>query len=144
MYDPPEIGELVAAVREFVERRALPALEGHTAFHARVAANALAIVERQLRLGAESEAAELLRLRALLGREGSLLELNRELCARIRSGEIGLATPGLAEHLRETTLAKLAVDQPGYSGYLRALAAGEAAARRGSGRVRDGGAQRSS
>ena len=122
MYDRPEISELVAAVREFVERRALPALEGHTAFHARVAANALAIVERQLRLGAESEAAERLRLRALLGRDGSLAELNRELCARIRSGELGLATPGLAEHLRATTLAKLAVDQPHYSGYLRALA----------------------
>ena len=40
MYDHPEIGELVAAVREFLERRALPELEGHTAFHARVAANA--------------------------------------------------------------------------------------------------------
>src|SRR3990172_6049878 len=96
MYDRPEIGELVAAVREFLERRALPELAGHTAFHARVAANALAIVERQLRLGPEAEAAELLRLRALLGRGGSLPELNRELCARIRSGEIGLATPGLA------------------------------------------------
>ena len=123
MYDRPEIGELVAAVREFLERRALPELEGHTAFHARVAANALAIVERQLRLGPEAETAELLRLRALLGRDGSLAELNRELCARIRSGEIGLATPGLAEHLRATTLAKLAVDQPRYSGHLRALAA---------------------
>jgi hypothetical protein len=122
MYDRPEIGELVAAVREFLERHALPELEGRTAFHARVAANALAIVERQLRLGPEAEAAEHARLRALLGRDGGLAELNRELCARIRSGEIGLETPGLAPHLRETTLAKLAVDQPGYSGHRRALA----------------------
>ncbi len=126
MYDRPEIGELVAAVRDFLERRVLPELEGHTAFHARVAANALAIVERQIRLGPEAEAAESLRLRALLGRDGSLPELNRELCARIRSGEIGLETPGLAEHLRATTLAKLAVDQPRYSGHLRALAARDA------------------
>jgi hypothetical protein len=58
----------------------------------------------------------------MLGHDGSLDELNRELCARIRSGEIGLGTPGLGEHLRQTTLAKLAVDQPKYSGYLRALA----------------------
>jgi hypothetical protein len=122
MYDPPEIAELVAAVRDFLERQALPKLEGHTAFHARVSANALAIVERQLRLGPEADAAEQKRLRALLGRDGSSDELNRELCARIRSGQIGLATPGLAEHLRATTLAKLAVDQPKYSGYLRALA----------------------
>ena len=125
MYDQPTLAELVAAVRDFVERQAAPALEGHAAFHARVAVNALAIVERQLRLAPEAEAEELARLQALLGRDGSLEELNRVLCARIRAGDIGLATPGLAEHLRATTLAKLAVDQPKYSGYVRALAAGE-------------------
>jgi hypothetical protein len=32
-----------------------------------------------------------------------------------------LDTVGLAEHLRETTLAKLAVDQPRYAAYRRAL-----------------------
>lgn len=123
MYDKPEAAELVAVVREFIERRAMPALEGHAAFHARVAANALAIVERQLVLGPEHEAAERARLHALLGEddERSLDALNRELCRRIRSGEIGAHTPGLLAHLRETTLAKLAVDQPRYSGYRRAL-----------------------
>ena len=34
----------------------------------------------------------------------------------------GLATPGFTEHLWATTLAKLAVDQPNYSGYKAALA----------------------
>ena len=38
MYDPPSLAELVAVVREFIEQRAMPKLEGHTAFHARVAA----------------------------------------------------------------------------------------------------------
>lgn len=122
MYDPPRLSELVDAVRDFLERQAMPKLEGHTAFHARVAVNALAIVERQLRLGPQAEAAERERLRSLLGRDGSLDDLNRELCARIREGLIGLSTPGFPEHLRETTLAKLAVDQPNYSSYLRALA----------------------
>jgi hypothetical protein len=112
----------VSAVRDFLERQAMPKLEGHTAFHARVAVNALAIVERQLRLAPDAEAAERERLRALLGRDGTLDALNRELCTRIRAGEIGPSTPGLCAHLRETTLAKLAVDQPKYSGYLRALA----------------------
>jgi hypothetical protein len=125
MYDPPALDELVAAVREFLERDAMPRLEGRAAFHARVAANALAIVERQLALAPEAEAAERARLRELLGRDGGLAELNRELCARIRAGTLGLETPGLARHLRETTLAKLAVDQPKYSGHLRALAARE-------------------
>src|SRR5574342_209974 len=122
MYDRPTLIELVGAVRDFIERHAMPKLEGHAAFHARVAANALAIVERQLQQGPEAEAAERERLRALLGHDGGLEVQNRELCARIRSGELGLDTPGLAEHLRATTLAKVAVDQPKYSGYLRALA----------------------
>jgi len=38
--------ELVTAVRDFLEQRAMPELKGHTAFHARVAANALGIVAR--------------------------------------------------------------------------------------------------
>jgi hypothetical protein len=121
MYDQPSATELVAAVRAFLTEHAMPALEGRAAFHARVAANALGIVERQLRLAPEQESAELARLRELLGRDGTLLELNRELCRRIRAGELSLETPGLVSHLRETTLAKLAVDQPRYSGYRRAL-----------------------
>jgi len=124
MYDPPDLAELVGAVRDFLEKRAMPALEGHTAFHARVAVNALAIVERQLALGPRCEPAETERLEALLGTSGSLDAQNRELCRRIRAGELGLETPGLAAHLRETTLAKLAVDQPRYSGYQRALGTG--------------------
>jgi hypothetical protein len=118
--DRPSAAQLVAAVREFLERVAQPELSGHSAFGARVAANALAIVERELALGAGHDAAERERLRALLGGDGSLEDQNRELCRRIRSGAISLATPGLREHLRETALAKLSVDQPGYSAYRRA------------------------
>jgi hypothetical protein len=126
VYDQPTLAELVAVVREFLEHRALPALEGHTAFHARVAANALGIVERQLEHGTEAEAAERARLEALLGRTGTLDELNRELCRRIRAEEIGGDDADLMRHLRETTLAKLAVaklavDQPNYSRYRKAL-----------------------
>lgn len=121
MHDRPGQAQLVAAVREFLERIALPELRGHTAFHARVAVNALAIVERELALGPEQEAAERARLRALLGSDGPLEAQNRELCRRLRAGLLGLDTPGLAEHLRATTLAKLAVDQPTYSGYRRAV-----------------------
>jgi len=121
MYDRPSATQLVAAVRDFLEKVAQPQLSGHSAFHARVAANALAIVERELALAAEQDAAERERLCALLGSDGPLEAQNRELCRAIRTGEIALETPGLFEHLRATTLAKLAVDQPGYSGYKRAL-----------------------
>ncbi len=100
----------------------MPQLPGHAAYHARVAANALDIVRRQLQLAPAAEADELLRLRALLQRDGSLAELNRLLCERIAAGEIGLHTPGLAGHLWQTTLDKLAVDQPGYDSYRREIA----------------------
>ena len=108
--------ELVDAVRAFLEQRAMPELKGHTAFHARVAANALGIVSRELRLGPASGAEERARLQALLGIDGSLDDLNRELCRRLREGAIGLDTAGLAEHLEKTTRDKIQIDQPNYSG----------------------------
>jgi len=53
--------------------------------------------------------------------DGALADLNRALAEKIRSGEADLATPGLAEHLWQTTLAKLAVDQPNYGSYRREM-----------------------
>jgi len=122
MMDQPSILELVTAVRDFIEQRAMPELEGHTAFHARVAANALSIVKRELETGGPSGEAERKRLRALLHQDGSLMELNRELCRRIREGGLDLDSPGLAEHLTLTTRDKVAIDQPNYSGLRRLLA----------------------
>ncbi|MEY9725580.1 hypothetical protein ABIA07_001481 [Bradyrhizobium yuanmingense] len=52
------------------------------------------------------------------------MELNRVLAHRIASGEMDLATPGLAEHLWATTMDKLAVDQPNYASYKRELGRG--------------------
>ena len=117
--DQPSMRELVEAVRDFLETKAMPELTGHTAFHARVAANALAIVARELEHGGRCAADEVARLAALLGSTGTLEELNRELCRRIREGSFDLDTPGLAEHLTLTTREKIAVDQPGYSGLRR-------------------------
>jgi hypothetical protein len=57
----------------------------------------------------------------LLGMPGSLGELNRVLAERIAKGEVDLQTPGLSEHLWQTTMAKLAVDQPNYASYKREL-----------------------
>jgi hypothetical protein len=116
MMDQPSMRELVEAVRDFLEQKAMPELKGHTAFHARVAANALSIVVRELEQGPKSADEELERLRNLLGHDGTLDNLNRELCKRIRDGAFTLDTPGLAEHLMITTREKVAIDQPNYSG----------------------------
>jgi hypothetical protein len=122
--DQPSIRELVDAVREFLETRAMPELKGHTAFHARVAANALAIVARELERAPVAAVEEHARLHVLLGRDGSLEELNRELCRRIRNGKFTLETPGLAIHLERTVRDKIAIDQPSYSGLKQALQRG--------------------
>jgi Domain of unknown function (DUF6285) len=117
--DEPTPSELVKAVADFLRNDIAPEISGHNAFKLRVAINALDLVTRQLALQGNSDAAELARLSQLLGIDGSLLDLNRALAARIASGEADLNTPGLAEHLWQTTMAKLAVDQPNYAAYRR-------------------------
>lgn len=116
MQDSPNLVELVGAVESFLRDRAMPELEGHTQFHARVAANVLAIIARELELGPEANKAEHARLEKLLGEEGSLEDLNARLCQAIRAGDITLATEGLKEHLLQTTMIKVEIDQPKYSG----------------------------
>jgi hypothetical protein len=118
MMDQPSAAEIVTAVREFIDRHAIPQLSGRTAFHARVASNALAIVLRELELGPAAAARETASLTRLLGQSGTLEELNRELCKRIRSGQIDPLDPALQAHLITTTLSKVEIDQPNYSGFV--------------------------
>jgi hypothetical protein len=120
MQDQPSAIELVDIVADFIRNHAMPQLQGHAAFHARVAANALDIVKRELQIAPKAAAEERERLAALLGHDGPIDEQNRELCARIGTGELSLETPGLADHLWAITMTKLAIDQPNYSGYVRA------------------------
>lgn len=120
MQDEPTPAEILASVAAFLREALLPLLPSHAAFQARVAANAVDLVRRQIELAPATDAAERERLRRLLGHDGSLEALNRELSHRIASGAIGPETPELLEHLWQTTLAKLAVDQPGYASYRRA------------------------
>jgi hypothetical protein len=119
MQDEPTPTELIKAVADFLRNDITPAISGHSAFKLRVAINALDLVTRQLALESSSDSAEAARLKQLLGMQGSLAELNRALADRIASGEADLQTPGLAEHLWQTTMDKLAVDQPNYASYRR-------------------------
>ncbi|MCK1710532.1 MULTISPECIES: DUF6285 domain-containing protein [unclassified Bradyrhizobium] len=121
MQDQPKPPELTKAVADFLRNDIAPLISGHQAFKLRVAINMLDLVTRQLTLEEGSDAAEVTRLRALLGTDGSVTELNRVLSERIAKGEIDLATPGLAEHLWQTTMDKLAIDQPNYASYKREL-----------------------
>ena len=121
MQDEPTPEELIKAVADFLRNDITPAISGHSAFKLRVGINALDLVTRQLAQKQGSDAAEAARLKQLLGADGSLAELNRALADQIAKGEVDLQTPGLSEHLWQTTLAKLAVDQPSYASYKREL-----------------------
>jgi hypothetical protein len=121
MQDEPTPTELIKAVADFLRTEVTPAIKGHNAFKLRVGINALDLVTRQLALEGPSDVAEAARLKALLGIDGSVIELNRALAEKIAKGEFDLTTPGLKEHLWQTTMDKLAVDQPNYSSYKREL-----------------------
>ncbi|OAE96292.1 hypothetical protein AYJ54_36650 [Bradyrhizobium centrolobii] len=121
MQDEPTPIELTTAVADFLRNDIAPLISGHQAFKLRVAINILDLVTRQLTLEEGSDAKEVERLGALLGLDDSVAELNRALAERIAKGEVDLATPGLAEHLWQTTMDKLAVDQPNYASYKREL-----------------------
>jgi Domain of unknown function (DUF6285) len=119
--DEPTPTELIKAVADFLRNEITPQIKGHNAFKLRVGINALDLVTRQLALAEEGDTAEAVRLKQLLSADGSLIELNRALSEKIASGEVDLQTPGLAEHLWQTTMNKLAVDQPNYASYKREL-----------------------
>ena len=121
MQDEPTPEELIKAVADFLRSDIAPIISGHNAFKLRVSINALDLVTRQLALQQGGDAAEAARLTKLLDMRGTLGELNRALAKRIANGEADLRTPGLADHLWQTTMDKLAVDQPNYAAYRREL-----------------------
>lgn len=118
----PNIRELTAAVGEWLRDDAEPGLSGRRGYHAKVAANVLGIVRRELALGPELQAAEAERLRKLLDRDGTRDELNAQLCAAIANASLTPdANPALIEHFWATTAGNLAIDQPEYATYRRLL-----------------------
>ena len=128
MQDRPTFDELLAAVERFLEDEVMPSSEGARRFHARVAANTLRIVRRELASDEKHLAAEWEGLDALLGaadrpadRSGlreAIRERNIALCDRIRSGEAdsGQFREAAHGHVRRTVRDKLLVTNPGWLG----------------------------
>lgn len=91
----PTAAQLVEAVREWVEGDVAEATEGRVRFHGRVAANALAMVERQLAVGPAQAEAHARRLAGLgvaddaelasAVREGRLADRRDEVVAAVRA-----------------------------------------------------------
>jgi hypothetical protein len=114
MQDRPTAAELLAAVRAFLDDELRPAVDGRLAFHARVAANALAMIERELRDGEGFAAAERDRAAALLGDDGEPAALERELARRIRDGSLDDRFAEVRDHVRATVREKLLIVNPDY------------------------------
>jgi hypothetical protein len=115
MQDRPTAIELLEAIREFLEHDVMPSVEGRVRFHSRVAINALGILERELRLGPELDAAERARLAALLGHDADLLTLTAELARRIRDGSLDDRRDEVVAAVRESVRAKLQIANPDYA-----------------------------
>jgi hypothetical protein len=109
-HDAPSATQLVEAVREWIERDVMSLTDDRLRFHARVAANALAIVERELEVGAEQADAHARRL------ERFGMADDAELAAAIRRREFGDRAVELRQMLAATVVDKLAVANPAYLG----------------------------
>lgn len=121
MQDQPDSLAILKLIVAHLRDKLVPELQGRMAFEMRVVVSALELIIRELTLKPTSDSAEISRLESLLGQQGDLYTLNQKLCDAIASGAVGLDTPGLIDHLRATAMEKLAVDQPKYSSYQRAL-----------------------
>jgi hypothetical protein len=121
MIDVPHGADMLDAVARLLRDTLIPQLPADTVFQARVAANAIDLVAREIRLGAAAQTEATTRLKALLTLDASLPELEAELASRIHEGQVGADTPGLMDHLWATTLAKMAIDQPSYASYKREI-----------------------
>lgn len=106
LYGRPSALELVEAVREWVDDDVRGATEGRVAFHARVAVNALRIVERELALGPLHREAHAERLQTL-GCDG-----DAALARGIRSGELDDRAEEVRRVVAESVRAKLEVANP--------------------------------
>lgn len=110
--------ELLDATRAFLREEVLPELDGFKAYSTRVAANNLAIVMRELELGArlrevDAAAAEQL---AVISTDG---DITVAVARALREGSVG-PTAGLVRWLQQRTLLAMAIDNPKYSGYVQA------------------------
>jgi aminoglycoside phosphotransferase (APT) family kinase protein len=105
----PTLPGLVEAVREFVERDVMTGTSGRVQFHARVAANVLAMIERELALGPGMRAVHAAGL-ATLG-----VPSEEALAEAVRSGRLDYGNPHVRRVVRSTVSARLAIANPKYA-----------------------------
>jgi len=118
----PGSDELLTSVRDLLRGDVMAETTGRTNFLARVGANSLDIVLRELAHGPANRARQHADLETLLDQSGDFETLQWTLVRALRAGDMALDQPGLANYLRQSVALQVAIDQPKYSGYLTALA----------------------
>jgi aminoglycoside phosphotransferase (APT) family kinase protein len=119
--DMPRADELLVSVRDFLRNDVMGETKGRTNFMARVAANSLDTVLRELALGGRHRAAELDRLQRFYDSHDDLATLRWRLVNALRDGSQSLDDEALKKYLRETVVNQIAIDQPSYSGFKTAM-----------------------
>ena len=109
LHGRPSAADLVDAVALFLREDVVPGGDERTAYLARVAANVLAGVGRELALGPEQERRHRERLAALGYRDQA------ELAAAIRTGRVDADDPALLAAVRAAVDDRLAVANPRYA-----------------------------
>jgi hypothetical protein len=115
LHDRPTLRELLEAVRGYItDEVACVANDRRARFRALIAANVLALAERELASAADDDAAEEALFASLELREGTLDERRGELARRIRAGRYDQepAHRAALAYARETVRRKLAVANP--------------------------------
>lgn len=109
-HDRPTLAEMVEAVRTWIEGDLVRATDSGLRFHARVAANMLAIVERELAIGPVLDAAHRERLESL-----GVVD-DADLVAAIRSGRLDDRASEVRALVWASVRDKLLVANPAYLG----------------------------
>ena len=108
----PDIKTLLTTATRYMEDELMPTLEGYHRFKTRVTINVLNTVRRELELRESQARAEHERLVAMLGHDGDLEALSRELSERIRKGEFSLGDERLRTHLKQSLHDALSLSNP--------------------------------
>ena len=107
LYGRPTAAELVGAVADFLDNEVRDAVGPPVNFHARVAANVLRIVERELLDGSADDVAAAL--------DGLGYADETELAMAIRAGDLDDRPDELLAGLRTIVRRRLDVNHPGYA-----------------------------
>ncbi len=106
LHGRPTAAELVAAVAEFLETDVRESTTGQVNFHARVAANVLRIVEREL---LDDTAGDVTNALAEAG-----FDDEAQLAAAIRAGSLAAPSDQVKSALRALVRHRLSIAHPGY------------------------------